>query len=262
MKHFWASRQSPTRQHGGAGDEWQVVRHQSPTRQHGVASQYNAAILYALLIAFFALLLAACGSEEATPTPQPVAAITTPSDPIIVAMGDSLTEGLGVDPDQAYPAQLERKLHADGYKYTVINAGVSGETSTGALERVNWVIKLKPQIVILATGGNDSLRGIDTNVTKSNLDQIVKAFKAEKIVVVLAGMQTVQNMGPEYTSAFQAIYPAVAKENDLILIPFFLEGVGGKPELNQPDSIHPTAEGYTVVVETIYPYVLQAIQKK
>ncbi|MFN8439415.1 MAG: arylesterase [Caldilineaceae bacterium] len=231
-----------------------LASYQSPTRKHGVA------IRYIPLLILFTLLLAACGGAEPTPTPQPIAATATPSEPIIVAMGDSLTEGLGVDPDQAYPAQLERKLHADGYQYTVVNAGVSGETSTGALERVNWVIKLKPQIVILATGGNDSLRGIDTNVTKSNIDKIVKAFKAEKIVVVLAGMQTVQNMGPEYTSAFQAIYPAVAKENDLILIPFFLEGVGGKPELNQADSIHPTAQGYTVVVETIYPYVLDAIK--
>ena len=214
------------------------------------------------LCCVFAFLLFACGGGEAVPTAQPAPVATTATDPLIVAMGDSLTEGLGVDMDQAYPAQLERKLRSDGHNFTVVNAGVSGETSSGALERVNWVLKLKPQIVILATGGNDSLRGIDTNVTKENIDKLVKTFKAEGIVVVLAGMQTVQNMGTEYTSAFKAIYPAVAKENDTILIPFFLEGVGGVQGLNQADSIHPTAEGYTVVVETIYPYVLEAIAGK
>lgn len=207
-------------------------------------------------------LLIGCGSAAPTPTPPPLVATATPDAPIIVAMGDSLTEGLGVVPDQAYPAQLEHKLRRDGYNISVINAGVSGETSSGALERVNWVIRLKPQLVILATGGNDSLRGIDTALTESNIDQIVKTFKAQGIMVVLAGMQTVQNMGNDYTTAFQAIYPAVAQENDLILIPFFLEGVGGNPELNQADSIHPTAEGYTVVVETIYPYVQEAIKQQ
>lgn len=215
-----------------------------------------------LVLCVITLLFAACGGEEATPTPQAVPAIVTPSAPLIVAMGDSLTEGLGVDREQAYPAQLERKLREDGHNFTVINAGVSGETSSGALERVNWVLKLKPQIVILATGGNDSLRGIDPALTEKNIDQLVKTFKAQNIVVVLAGMQTVQNMGPEYTAAFQLIYPTVAKENELILIPFLLEGVGGKQELNQADSIHPTADGYTIVVETIYPYLLEAIQKR
>lgn len=249
MQRYWATQQNPARKQG------------VDTRM-GRAEGGRRKVL-TFLVAIFVLLFAACGGgAEATPTPQPAVALATPNEPIIVAMGDSLTEGLGVDPDQAYPAQLERKLRAAGQHFTVINAGVSGETSSGALERVNWVIKLKPQIVLLATGGNDSLRGIDTQITQANLDKLVKTFKAENIVVVLAGMQTVQNMGPEYTSAFQAIYPAVAAENDLILIPFFLEGVGGKPELNQADSIHPTAEGYTVVVETIYPYVIEAIKKR
>jgi acyl-CoA thioesterase-1 len=206
------------------------------------------------------LWLAGCGS--ATPAPTPAPTPTAPAvDGVIVAMGDSLTEGLGVDPDQAYPAQLADKLHADGYNYNVINAGVSGETSTGALARVNWVLTLKPDIVILATGGNDGLRGIDPALTKSNIEQLVRTFQQHNVTVVLAGMEMVQNMGDQYTRAFRAIYPDVAKAEGVILIPFLLEGVGGNPKLNQADFIHPTAEGYAVVVKTIYPYVLEAIKQ-
>jgi len=174
-------------------------------------------------------------------------------------MGDSLTEGLGVESDQTYPAQLERKLQANGYNWTVINAGVSGETTTGALERVDWVLTLQPDIVILATGGNDSLRAIDPALTESNIRQLVSRLQAAGATVILAGMQTVQNLGPEYIEAFRTIYPKVAADTDLILIPFLLEGVAGDPKLNQEDFIHPTAAGYTIVVETIYPYVVEAI---
>jgi len=186
---------------------------------------------------------------------------TTPlaTDGVIVAMGDSLTEGLGVNQDEAYPAQLERKLRAVGYNYTVINAGVSGETTTGALARVDWVLTLKPDIVILATGGNDSLRAIDPALTQENIRQLVQTFQTAGVVVVLAGMQTVQNLGQEYTNAFRAIYPALATAYDVTLIPFFLEDVAGDPKLNQDDFIHPTAAGYTIVVETIYPYVLEVL---
>jgi len=210
------------------------------------------------------LLLGACGRAEPTsvPTTVPTAmsVATTGRTGLIVAMGDSLTEGLGVNMDAAYPAQLERKLRADGYDFSVINAGVSGETSSGALTRIDFVMTLNPDIVILATGGNDSLRAIDPALTQANITQLVQTLQAKGILVVLAGMQTVQNMGAEYTGAFQAIYPAVAQAEKVLLIPFFLEGVGGNRELNQPDFIHPTAEGYAVVVETIYPYVVEAIQ--
>ena len=211
------------------------------------------------------LLLSACGQAEPTPTPAPVPTATSVSTTgnagLIVAMGDSLTEGLGVNMDEAYPAQLERKLRTAGYDFSVINAGVSGETSSGALARIDFVMTLNPDIVILATGGNDSLRAIDPALTQANITQLVQTLQAKGILVVLAGMQTVQNMGAEYTGAFHAIYPAVAQAEDVLLIPFFLEGVGGNRELNQPDFIHPTAEGYAVVVETIYPYVVEAINQ-
>lgn len=214
-----------------------------------------------VVVLWLVFWLCACGGAEPTPTPTLVPTATAVAGITIVALGDSLTEGLGVDPQESYPAQLERKLQAAGYSVKVINAGVSGETSSGALARINWVLQLKPQIVILGTGGNDSLRGVDTQLTARNIRQLVEKLQAAGIVVVLAGMQTAQNLGAEYTTAFAAIYPAVARDYKLILIPFLLVGVAGDPNLNQRDFIHPTAAGYAVVVETVYPYVVTALQE-
>jgi acyl-CoA thioesterase-1 len=217
-------------------------------------------LLFFLNLLFLSVVLVACAADEPAPAPTPVPAPT--ETPIrVVAMGDSLTEGLGVDPEQAYPAQLARKLEAEGHNVEVINAGISGETSSGALSRVDWLLSLNPDVVILATGGNDGLRGIDPAVTQENIDALVQRFEASGAVVVLAGMEMVQNMGEVYTSAFRAIYPDVAARHDVILIPFILEGVGGNPNLNQPDFVHPTAAGYEVVVETIYPYVVEALER-
>ena len=171
----------------------------------------------------------------------------------IVCVGDSLTAGLGVDEKDAYPALLERKLRDAGYPWRVINAGISGETSSGALSRVEWVLKLRPDIVILETGANDGLRGIDPGLMKRNIDETVRILKKNKVSVVLAGMRMFANLGREYTNAFSAVYPFVAKKHGVILIPFFLEGVAGEPALNQADGIHPTAEGYRIVVENVYP---------
>jgi len=215
-------------------------------------------------IALITLLgvLVACGAPPPVPTAPP--ATLTPTPPaglVIVAMGDSLTEGIGVDMADAYPAQLERKLRAAGYAATVVNAGVSGETSTGALARVNWVLKQQPDIVILATGGNDGLRGIDPAVTTKAIDQIVESLQAAGAVVVLPGMEMVQNMGAAYTTQFRALYPEIANRRGAILMPFFLEGVAADPTLNQPDFIHPTAEGYAIVVDNLFPYMVQAIEQ-
>lgn len=218
--------------------------------------------IFALLTCF---LLAACGSSD-TPAPAatPEAAPTdsaTNAPITLVALGDSLTEGFGLDQAEAYPAQLEQRLRDDGYDVEVVNAGVSGETSSGARSRLDWVLQSEPDIVILATGGNDGLRGIDPGVTDENLSAMVGTLRENGVTVVLAGMQIVQNMGEQYIEDFRAVYPRVAETNDgVILIPFFLEGVGGNPSLNQPDAIHPTAEGYAVVVETIYPYVVEAVE--
>lgn len=217
-----------------------------------------------IIVLTLACLLAACGGSSETDDAaesEPGTMVTESIDPVtIVAMGDSLTEGFGLDdPADAYPAQLERRLLADGYQVEVINAGNSGETSSGALGRLDWLLKLAPDIVILATGGNDGLRGIDPAVTQENLAAITERLQAEDIVVVLAGMEMVQNMGEAYNAEFRAAYPAVSEQYGTILIPFMLEGVAADPALNQSDFIHPTAEGYAVVIETIYDYVTEAL---
>lgn len=180
----------------------------------------------------------------------------------IVAMGDSLTAGLGVNEQDAYPAQLERKLSDAGLPWKVVNAGISGETSSGALSRVNWVLKLKPDIVVLETGANDGLRGIDPRITEKNIDDVLRILKEHHVTIVLAGMEMLRNLGTEYTASFHAIYPRLAARHGVSLVPFFLRGVAGEPALNQRDGMHPTAEGYRIVVRTIYPYVAQAINNR
>jgi acyl-CoA thioesterase-1 len=196
-----------------------------------------------------------------SPAPQPQSVPPSPSSPIakqpiLVAFGDSLTEGLGVDIEQTYPAQLERRLKAEGLPWVVVNAGLSGETSSGARSRLGWVLKLNPDAVLLETGGNDGLRGIDPKITRENIAFLVDELQRRDIPVMLAGMKTLTNMGADYTAAFEAIYPAVAKDKAVPLIPFFLEGVGGVVELNQEDRIHPTEKGYSKIVEQIAPTVI------
>jgi acyl-CoA thioesterase-1 len=179
----------------------------------------------------------------------------------IIAVGDSLTAGYGLAEEEAYPARLRERLREDGYDFHVINAGISGETSSGTLSRIKWILAQKPDIVILETGANDGLRGIKTDLIKENISGSVQMLKENNAEVILAGMQMVQNLGAGYTGTFAEIYPEIAREQDILLIPFFLKGVAGVPSLNQADTIHPTAEGYKIVAETIYPYVLQAIKR-
>jgi acyl-CoA thioesterase-1 len=212
------------------------------------------------LLALIALvMMSACSREE-----EPPVAVTEEIryEGTIVAMGDSLTAGLGVPEEQAWPYLLERRLHADGHKYRVVNAGISGETSSGALSRVEWTLTLEPDIVILETGANDGLRGIDPGLTRDNIEKIILALKERGVTVVLAGMRMVTNLGEDYTMEFATIYPELAASHDVILIPFFLEGMAADPALNQPDGIHPTGEGYRVVTDHIYPYVLKAIVRR
>lgn len=171
--------------------------------------------------------------------------------PRIVAFGDSLTAGLGVQADESYPAQLQRRLDRLGYHYRVINAGVSGDTTAGGLRRVPWILNSKPELVILELGANDGLRGLPIDQTKSNLRQIIRQLQEAGTVVILAGMKLPPNYGEDYTARFEAMYQMLAKEYHLPLIPFFLEGVGGSSSLNQADGIHPTKEGYMVIVEQV-----------
>jgi acyl-CoA thioesterase-1 len=193
-------------------------------------------------------------------TAAPVSSQASQNEIIILAFGDSLTEGFGVDSQESYPAQLQRKLQADGHAVQVINGGISGETSTSALARLDWMLNTQPDIVIVETGANDALRGVDLELTRKNIDEITRRFTASEAVVVIAGLQIIQNLGQDYTTDFAEIYPAVAEKHGSILIPFVLEGVAANPELNQPDFIHPTAEGYAVMVEHIYPFILEAIR--
>ena len=179
----------------------------------------------------------------------------------IVAMGDSLTEGLGVSEESAYPARLQQMLNDGGYAYRVINAGISGETSSGARSRVQWVLKLNPDIVILETGANDGLRGIDPGLIRENIAYMLEQFESRDVIVVLAGMKMLSNLGPQYTIEFEKVYSDAAHGHEVIRVPFILEGVAGMADLNQPDGIHPTADGYEIIATTLYPYVVKAIER-
>ncbi len=182
--------------------------------------------------------------------------------PIIVAVGDSLTAGFGVAEEQSFPALLEKKLQEDGHKYRVINAGVSAETSSGTLSRLEWILTLQPDIVILETGANDGLRGIDPQVAENNIREILKTLKERNVEVLLVGMKMVRNLGPIYVAKFNALYPRLAEESGAVFMPFLLEGVAMQGALNQADGVHPNAAGHLKIAENIYPYVLQAIKRR
>jgi acyl-CoA thioesterase-1 len=180
----------------------------------------------------------------------------------IVAVGDSLTAGYGLDESASYPALLEKKLQAAGYSYRVINGGVSGETSSGTLSRIEWIMTLEPDIVLLETGANDGLRGVDPQVAEKNIREILRILKERDVVVLLAGMKMVWNLGPAYVSEFNEIYPKLAREFDVVYLPFFLEGVAMDSELSQGDGIHPNERGYQKITDNIYPYVLETIHRR
>ncbi|HTP64692.1 MAG TPA: arylesterase [Geobacteraceae bacterium] len=180
----------------------------------------------------------------------------------IVALGDSLTAGFGVKEKEAYPSRLERKLHEAGYQWRVINSGVSGETTGDILARLDKVLEVRPDIVILEIGVNDGFMGIDPRLVSMNIEEMLRALKAQGITVVLAGMRMFGDQENEYCRAFAAIYPDLAGKHDLTLIPYFLAGVAGDPSLNKADGIHPGPKGYRIVVDTVYPYVIHAMEKR
>ncbi len=167
----------------------------------------------------------------------------------ILALGDSLTEGLGVERDGNYPTQLEAKLKEMGYvNVDVVNSGLSGETSTGLVNRLDWVTQTEPDITILTIGANDAIRGLDVATVEKNIRTAIKHLQDNGSEVILGGMQIYDNLGNEYVQSFSDIYPRIAEDMNVPMIPFFLEGVGGDPDLNQADAIHPTSEGYTIIV--------------
>ena len=172
----------------------------------------------------------------------------------VVVLGDSIAAGYGVEPSEAYPALLQEKIDAAGLNFTVVNAGVSGDTSADGLNRIKWLLRRPIDVLVLELGGNDGLRGIPASTTETNLQMVIDRVKQKYpgAQIVIAGIQMPPNMGEAYTTTFKNIFPTLAKKNHAALVPFLLEGVGGRPELNQPDHIHPTAAGHQIVAENVW----------
>jgi len=177
----------------------------------------------------------------------------------ILALGDSLTAGFGLKPSDGFTVQLQRSLEARGVPAVILNAGVSGDTTAGGLARLDWALGDRPDMVILALGANDGLRAVNPEVTRSNLAAILERLRSKKLPVLLAGIYAPPNLGREYASEFNRIYPELAAQYDAVLYPFFLDGVAARPELNQADGVHPNAAGVAVLVQRITPYVIRLI---
>ncbi|MFL6199493.1 MAG: arylesterase [Thermoanaerobaculia bacterium] len=210
-------------------------------------------------------LLAACSpgdpaipAQAAAPVPPP-APTPAADEPLVVFLGDSLTAGYGLGGEQAYPALVEKRLKEQGVPVHVLNAGVSGDTTAGGLSRLDWLLSQKPEVVVVGLGGNDGLRGLPLEQADRNLREIVRRSKAAGARVLLLGMQIPPNYGPEYAQGFADMYPRIAREMDVPLVPFLLEGVGGDEALNQADGIHPTAAGQEKVADLVTPYVADVL---
>ena len=173
----------------------------------------------------------------------------------IVALGDSLTAGYGVAPDEAWPALIQARLRREGFPHSVVNAGVSGDTTAGGLRRVDWVLRARPEVAIIALGANDGLRGQSVQAMRENLDRIVERLRAAGARVLLAGMRLPPNYGADFTRDFAAVYPEIARRAGIAFMPFLLDGVAADPRLNQGDGIHPNAAGHRVIAERLWPHL-------
>ncbi|HEX4965867.1 MAG TPA: arylesterase [Thermoanaerobaculia bacterium] len=209
------------------------------------------------------------GAAAARPAPAAAPASAAPSSstqtaqklPVVVFLGDSLTAGLGLNEDQAYPAVLGRKLADEGHPVRVINAGVSGDTTAGGLSRLDWLLKQRPDVVVVGLGGNDGLRGLPVDEMDQNLREIVRRSQAAGARVLLLGLRLPPNYGPDYTARFAALYPKIAQDLNVPLVPFMLEGVGGITTLNQADGVHPTAAGQEIVARNVLPYLEKVFEQ-
>lgn len=204
------------------------------------------------------LLVAGCSDNKKSASADQNNSTTTNTTTVkkksIVFFGNSLTAGYGLSPEQAFPALIQQKIDSLGLPYLAINAGLSGETSSGGLTRIDWILQQPMDIFILELGANDGLRGIPLAQTKKNLQDIIDKVKAKypEAKLIFAGMQIPPNMGQTYSTEFRDMFGELAEKNSMALIPFLLEGVGGEPELNQEDGIHPTAEGHRIVADNVW----------
>ncbi|MGN6390662.1 MAG: arylesterase [Gemmatimonadales bacterium] len=213
-------------------------------------------------IGFALAVLAGCGRDgrpAADAAPPPPDATTRSR---VVFLGTSLTAGLGLDPSQAYPALIQQKIDSAGLAFSVVNAGLSGETSAGALRRIDWLMREPAAVLVIETGANDGLRGLNTDSLEANIQAIIDRTRRQRPPprIVLVGMQALPNYGLDYARRFRAVYPDLAKRNRIPLVPFLLEGVAGVDSLNQADMMHPTAAGQRRVAETVWP-VLERVLK-
>jgi acyl-CoA thioesterase I len=212
---------------------------------------------YGIIAAWLLVFSISCTNNQAPEkkeNEQPHSSQVTAKKKSIVFFGNSLTAGYGLSPSEAFPALIQNKIDSLNLPYKVINAGVSGETSSGGNSRIDWILRQPLDVFILELGANDGLRGIPIPETKKNLQSIIDKVKAKNpgAILVLAGMQIPPNMGQQYATEFRNIYSELASKNKMTLIPFLLEGVGGELKLNQRDGIHPTAEGHRIVAENVW----------
>ncbi|GAB2777160.1 arylesterase [Actinomadura fibrosa] len=213
--------------------------------------------------------MVSCGNEPKKQEQEKTAAEEVQSDvqqedtQVILFFGNSLTAGMGLDTEESFPAVIQKKIDSLGLNYEVVNAGLSGETTASGKNRVDWVLNQEVDVFVLELGANDGLRGIPLEETKKNLQNIIDIVRKKDpgARIILAGMQIPPNLGPEYTSGFREIFPQLAAENEVELIPFLLEGVAGDPELNQPDGIHPTAEGQEIVAQNVWEVLLPVLKE-
>lgn len=221
-----------------------------------------------ILFFVFFLFLISCGpkqtGEDSPDKSKQISVEAKSSSKRILFFGDSLTAGYGLlDFESAWPHLVTKRLNAEGYNYVMTNAGVSGDTTSGGLGRIEWVLADKPDIFVLELGANDMLRGIQPSVTKSNLKKIIQLVKHEtpNVKILLVGMMATPNLGKKYANEFNAIYPDLAREENTAYLPFLLEKVAANRKLNQKDGIHPTEEGHILVAETVYPYLLELAKR-
>jgi acyl-CoA thioesterase-1 len=200
------------------------------------------------------LAVLACAGEGEAPPREQQAAAATDDRASIVFLGTSLTAGLGLDPSEAFPALIQRRIDEAGLPFTVVNAGVSGETSAGARQRIDWLLQRPVDVLVVETGANDGLRGIDPSALRENLDAILDRAEAKdpETALVVVGMEAPPNLGTRYTAAFRQVFRDAADEHEATFIPFLLDGVAGVAQLNQGDGIHPTAEGHRVMADLVW----------